>query len=1438
MAMRIQLTMRRGPVEREVLVECDPATTAAELAPMLCAEVDGVGDGRCTCRLSVAGRTVSPHALVGLPPLLAGAVVTVLEVDAAPPVASGPAPWLLCVDSGPDVGLVLALGRLGRRPAVVGRAAGAHLRLTDAGVSRRHVEVDGHTDEVTVRDLGGSNGTWVDARRVDGTPTRLHPGQTLRVGCTTLSLQPVPRERPLRSDGQGHLLLEPAAGAPTAPPAEVRFPDAPPDPERSRLPLLALLVPLALAGVLAAVMRSPTMLLFGLGGPVLSAASWASSRTGRRRSRRAEILEADRAHTAALAELTAALGAERRALERAHPPPAALLAAAESRSDQVWAGGGMPPTPAALPVRLGLGSQPCLTVVTGGMAPAAPALADVPIALDLQEYRTLRVRGERAAVLATVTNLVARLAVQHAPSRVVVDVLVDAPARCSDWSFARLIPHVRSVTVPDAYALDAHDGSDVRRGRPEASTPFLVIVLDGWPALRKVPDVERLLDAAGPPRCVVLTGEDPRDGAGHDPAPPGTAVLTLDGADAALSLPDGTELAVRPDRTGPAYAWRLARALAPLRPGSAAATCGVPDRVRLLDGHPAVTTRTTAPGRVEAGGALDAEALRAMWTVRPRSTRFRLGVGGAGPLEVDLAVDGPHALVAGTTGSGKSELLQTLVCSLALENRPDEMTFVLVDYKGGAAFRGCAALPHVVGWVTDLDPHLTRRALVSLSAEVRRRERLLAGAGATDLVAYQRLRDAAPAVRSADPSVPLPPLARLVIVVDEFRVLVEELPDFVPGLVRLAAVGRSLGIHLVLATQRPGGVVTADMRANLSLRIALRVRDRTDSLDVIESPDASAIAAATPGRALLRGASTFLTELQTAQVTGRAEPRAAIRVTDVTHWWRLDPDAGQPSPAIGNVPTALDADSRERRDLEAIVEATRRAAGALGIAPTPAPWLPPLPEVVDVAALSGHPTPAGSVRSLVLGVEDRPSEQRQEPWRWSLDGHLGIAGGPASGRTTALRTIAGALADALPPDACHVYVIGPGALAPLADLPHTAAVASTHDAEHVALVVERLAAAVRERAASPPTTPTPLLVVLVDGWEQLSAADGGEAAATLRGLLDPARRVGVLAVVTGGRAVLSGPLASVLTHRLALRLPDPVELALAGVPARAAPQHQPPGRAIDLATHREVQVGLLGGSAEGAVQDIALAAVAGRWSSHHQGPTPVCVLPSRVRAADCRRPTSPSPGRGEGGGVGDGEVVVGVREGDLRAVGFRLSRGQRRVLVVGPPSSGRTTALATLAQGLVGAGHPVAAVGRDLCRLVGRHPQLLVLGGADDLDRLVAARRAHPGLAVLVDDAVHQTPLGPVVREIARLVDDDLGFVAAATTPSVVERHESALVTDLARTETGLLLHPRPGTRVLGLAVGPRDGRATPPPGRGLLVVERTVQRVQVALPGAPLRNS
>src|SRR5690606_35205598 len=197
---------------------------------------------------------------------------------------------------------------------------------------------------------------------------------------------------------------------------------------------------------------------------------------------------------------------------------------------------------------------------------------------------------------------------------------------------------------------------------------------------------------------------------------------------------------------------------------------------------------------------------------------------------------GPHALVGGTTGAGKSEFLQAWVLGLAAEYSPDRVSFLFVDYKGGSAFADCVLLPHCVGLVTDLSPHLVRRALTSLRAELHHRERLFNRKKVKDLIELEK---------RGDPEAP----PALVIVIDEFAALVSDVPEFVDGVVDVAQRGRSLGIHLIMATQRPAGVIKDNLRANTNLRVALRMADEVDSDDVIGSKLAGGFDPGIPGRA-------------------------------------------------------------------------------------------------------------------------------------------------------------------------------------------------------------------------------------------------------------------------------------------------------------------------------------------------------------------------------------------------------------------------------------------------------------------------------------------------------------------------------------------------------------------------------------------------------------
>ena len=695
--MRIQLTVRRAGSAvptRVVVVECAPGTRAGELARALGAP-----------GLSVAGRPVPDTALVGMPPLLRGAVVQLDGPVTASPLTS---PWELRVLEGPDVGLRVPLP-FGR--SLLGRADDTTVVLTDPRVSRRHAELDVRRgSEITVRDVGGTNGTWVGGARVDSSPRRLSEGDIVEIGSTRLQVRMSPRGGgSLQPDGAGHLLVPSTDAKSPVEPECVRFPDAPGQRPRMRFPLVALMVPLILAGVLAAVLRSPTMLLFGLTGPVLSFATWIGER--RRRSGAASDAERRTALEDAWAALDHALLRERRRLERSHPPLAEVLAVAETRSDPLWRGRGAE-------VRLGVGRRPSQVLLDGGSAPAPMWLQDVPVTVDLAEVGALGVCGERGGITSSAAAVVGRLATAVPPSRIEFLVVVAEPTRVGDWDFAGWLPQTRAVAMAeeagphlDRLLAEIARREDADRVRAPPGRSLVVVVVDGWPVARAaaatLDSVLRRGPSVGVVAVVLATSRAqlPRCG----------AVLTLASGRAILSSADGAACALVPDQPGRSWVDRVSRALAPLRELS-----GV-----------AVGARTDLPvsvGLLDLVGGVDAGSVVACWQRRSASTRAVLGVTSAGTLAVDLAVDGPHALIAGTTGAGKSELLQTLVCSLALANRPDEMTFLLVDYKGGAAFRDCARLPHVVGVVTDLDGQLTARALTSLTAELRRRERLFADA--------------------------------------------------------------------------------------------------------------------------------------------------------------------------------------------------------------------------------------------------------------------------------------------------------------------------------------------------------------------------------------------------------------------------------------------------------------------------------------------------------------------------------------------------------------------------------------------------------------------------------------------------------------------------------------------------------------------------------------
>ena len=573
----------------------------------------------------------------------------------------------------------------------------------------------------------------------------------------------------------------------------------------------------------------------------------------------------------------------------------------------------------------------------------------------------------------------------------------------------------------------------------------------------------------------------------------------------------------------------------------------------------------------------------------------------------------------------------------------DELSFLLIDYKGGSAFAECAALPHVVGMVTDLDEQLTARALASLRSELRRRERLFAAAGASDLGEYR--------ASAAQPALP-----RLMIVVDEYATLAAELPDFVAGLTGIAQRGRSLGLHLVLATQRPAGVVTADVRANCSLRIALRVTDVGDSRDVIDGPQSAAIAHDLPGRAYVWQDGTAR-PVQVARSDLPDETAAARRlvVQQLGPWRSLVP--------CGSNDTAASS------ELAAYVAAVARAAS--GCPRAAAPWLPPLPDAVGLDTLPVPPQPGAAA----IGLVDLPSSQARSPLVLDLRSGCSVllAGAPRTGRTSALAAIALAAAGRHPPDELHIHAIDVlGDLgAALAGLPHCGTLATPADG------MELADALLRELGAEADSDTCALL--LVDGWDGFVRAsedwDGGASIERLLGLVRAGRH-GRTIVIAGDRSALAPRLRRSGHHQTA---------APAARPQRCRSRRDTTGRGSpdDAGRSGVARPGRHRGAACPSGPGTDAKRVGGRSAGLRGARRWAIDRAAPARFADRarrRRVAAPGP-----------HGAVRRRRTPRTAVELPLS-APVRLLVVGPARSGRSTTLTTVLHQAVRAGHAVSVV--------------------------------------------------------------------------------------------------------------------------------------------------
>jgi S-DNA-T family DNA segregation ATPase FtsK/SpoIIIE len=613
-------------------------------------------------------------------------------------------------------------------------------------------------------------------------------------------------------------------------------------------------------------------------------------------------------------------------------------------------------------------------------------------------------------------------------------------------------------------------------------------------------------------------------------------------------------------------------------------------------------------------------------------------------------------------------------------------------------------MPHTDGLLTDLDAQLGERALTALKAELHHRERRLREVGADNITAYRRLG--------------LPePMPRLVVVIDEFATLAKELPDFVTSLVDVAQRGRTLGVHLVLATQRPSGAVNENIKANTNLRIALQMLDAGESKDIVDVGDAAGITR--KGRALVRLSRRDLVPMQTALITcvTREHSDRAVTVAPFTYGPHAAPT------------TSRDDADRGRTDLDRLVDAIIDATALEEIPPPRRPWPEPLPAEIPLDALAGGSS-AGEGPVAVVACADDPARQEQYPVGWALaEGNLLLLGVPGSGTTTTLASIALALATVHAPAELELHVLdfGVGELAPLAGLAHIGSVVLAGDRERQVRLLRHLVAEFARRRT---TGPDRRLVVLVDNLPAMRAAfddaAGTDLMAQFARVVADGQGAGISVVLTADRPQ-SVPTAFATTQQWLFRLADTIDYTYAGIDRRNVPAATP-GRAVVTGTspHRglHIQVGRpLPGLAE------AVAQIAGRRPDAARVAHAIAVLPTRVAFAEL----------GGAARITDRPWVipVGTAESDLGVAALQLY-DEEHALIAGPARSGRSTALWTVAESLRRADRPIHLAGiggprsplRD-CPALDRYAAT-----PGEAAALLATLRTVGGpVALLVDDA-------------------------------------------------------------------------------------------------------
>jgi S-DNA-T family DNA segregation ATPase FtsK/SpoIIIE len=1081
-----------------------------------------------------------------------------------------------------------------------------------------------------------------------------------------------------------------------------------------------------------------------------------------------EMIAARRQYLRRLAQLRSqvrhTIGRHRTAIHYRHPDPDALWSTVNS--GRLWerrrgdADFGV--------VRIGLGPQelatplippqtrpvdelePLCALALRRFVATYAVVADLPVAIALRDFARVYVRGPGAASRDLVRALLAQLAAFHAPEDLLIGVCT-AEAQRSHWEWAKWLPHAQHPGKLDAVGpirlfatsvtgLEAML-EDVLANRPRFGpaagqlpmpAPQIVIVLDGGATAGS----DHLMTEGGVAGVTIVDLSTP------PPRLLDEAAVVLDvAADATVSgtTVDGSTAVGRADALAPRAAEVLARELAPLRLSAAS-----------YADQPSMTADVSLADLLGLGDARDIDLART-WASRPNRDRLRVpfGVGPDGrPIELDLkesAQDGmgPHGLLVGATGSGKSELLRTLVLALAVTHSSEILNFVLVDFKGGATFTALDRLPHTSAVITNLADELplVDRMLGAIQGEVVRREELLRRAGN-----YASQRDYE---RARAAGVPLAPLPSLLLIVDEFSELLTARPDFIDMFVQIGRVGRSLGVHLLLASQRLEEGRLRGLETYLSYRLGLRTFSSMESRAVLGVADAYELPRS-PGHGYLKTGSEGLVRYRAAYVSGvyrhgEGGPALDGRQVDPVREY----STRYVAPPLEEQPGRQPAEVEESVGGETLLDVLVRRMEGQGVAAHQV-WLPPLaepptldqllPSLTGVAGrglTTGDPQRHGALLAVV-GIVDKPFEQRRDPMWLDLSGAAGnlmVVGAPQSGKSGFLRTLLGGLALLHTPREVQFYCLdfGGGGLSGLAGLPHVGGVATRRDVDKVrrtlaelyeliharealfaARAVEGIAAYRRARREGLfGTDPFGDVFLVVDGWSTLRT-EFEDLEPMVTELANRGLGYGVHLLASTNRWMdVRAAVRDMFGTKVELRLGEPSDSAINRRAAVNVPERTPGRGLTPDGYHFLAGIPRIDGRPELADLADAVATFVKHVQEYWTGPhaPAVRLLPDQL-PYEALPPAQP------------GRLPIGIAEADLQPV-YLDTAGEPHLLLFGDVECGKSSFLRSLARSIVSCHPPSQA--RVI--LVDLRRSLL---GCIDTDHLIGYGTSHQVTADLV----------------------------------------------------------------------------------------------------------